>query len=93
MSAVNIESGSSLLGKSGTDLTMQAGTALTAKSGTDFKAEGGTNATVKGAIKLALQGGAQMDAKAPMIKVAGDATTNVEAGAMLTLKGALTKIN
>ncbi|MBC5764497.1 type VI secretion system Vgr family protein [Ramlibacter albus] len=90
---VNIESGTSFLGKSGSDMTMQAGTALTAKSGTDLKAEGGTNATVKGAIKLALEGGAQMDGKAPMVKIAADGLGNFEAGGMLTLKGALTKIN
>ena len=90
---VTVQAGTTFLGKSGTDLTIQAGTALTAKSGTDLKAEGGTNATVKGAIKLALEGGAQMDGKAPMVKIAADGLGNFEAGGMLTLKGALTKIN
>jgi type VI secretion system secreted protein VgrG len=44
-------------------------------------------------MKLALQGGLQVDTKAPMINAKADATQNVEAGAMLTLKGALTKVN
>jgi type VI secretion system secreted protein VgrG len=44
-------------------------------------------------MKMLNQAGVQMDSKAPMINSKADATQNVEAGAMLTLKGALAKVN
>lgn len=91
--ASTYQAGSTYLAKAGTELTTQAGTALTDKAGTELTSQAGTNHTVKAGMKLALEGGLQVDTKAPMINAKADATQNVEAGAMLTLKGALTKVN
>ncbi len=44
-------------------------------------------------MKLQQQGGTEIALAAPMIGSKADASHNVEAGAMLTLKGALVKIN
>jgi type VI secretion system secreted protein VgrG len=44
-------------------------------------------------MKMVNQAAVQMDNKAPIINSKADATQTVEAGAMLTLKGALAKVN
>jgi type VI secretion system secreted protein VgrG len=91
--ATKLEAGSTFLAKAGTTLNTEAGTALTDKAGTELTSQAGTNLTVKAGMKLVQQGGLQIDTKAPIINAKADATQTVEAGAMLTLKGALTKIN
>ena len=91
--AVTLEAGTTLLTKAGTSLTNQAGTALTAKAGTELTNQAGTNLTNKAGMKLVNQGSLQIDNKAPIINSKADATQTVEAGALLTLKGALAKVN
>jgi type VI secretion system secreted protein VgrG len=66
-------------------VAVQAGTTLSHKAGTDLSVNAGKN--------LSAQAGVQMDHKAPVINSKADATQTVEAGAMLTLKGAMTKVN
>ena len=91
--AINITSSAGVTQESGTTFEVTAGTALTAKSGTELLAQAGTNLTNKAGMKMLNQAGVQMDNKAPMINSKADATQTVEAGAMLTLKGALAKVN
>lgn len=79
--------------ESGTALNLTAGTALTAKAGTELKNEAGTNLTNKAGVNLTNEAGVQMDNKGTIINSKADATQTVEAGAMLTLKGALAKVN
>jgi type VI secretion system secreted protein VgrG len=44
-------------------------------------------------VKLQQQGGTEIALSAPMIGSKADASHNVEAGAVLTLKGAMVKVN
>lgn len=91
--AGTLQTGTTLLAKAGTELTNQAGTALTAKAGTELTNQAGTNLTNKAGMKLTNQGSMQIDNKAAIINSKADATHTVEAGALLTLKGALAKVN
>ena len=79
--------------QAGTTLLSKAGTTLSVKAGTELLNEAGTNLTHKAGMKLVSQAGLQMDNKAPIINSKADATHTVEAGALLTLKGALVKVN
>ena len=64
---------------------LDASGALTAKSGADVALDAAVNLTQKAGLKI--------ESKAPVINSSADATHTVEAGAMLTLKGALAKVN
>ncbi|WP_296947989.1 type VI secretion system Vgr family protein [uncultured Massilia sp.] len=90
---ITLKSSAAVALESGTSFDVKAGTALTAKSGTDLKNEAGTNLTNKAGLNLVNQGGVQLDNKAPMINSKADAMHTVEAGAILTLKGAMAKVN
>jgi type VI secretion system secreted protein VgrG len=74
-------------------LLLQAGTSLTAKSGTELLCNAGTDLVSKAGKALSHQAGLKIDNKAPIINSKADATQTVEAGAMLTLKGAMAKVN
>jgi type VI secretion system secreted protein VgrG len=74
-------------------VAIEAGTSLSAKAGTELLNEAGTNLTGKAGKSLLNQAGLQIDNKAPIINSKADATQTVEAGAMLTLKGAMAKVN
>lgn len=91
--AISIKGSAAVALEAGTTLDAKAGTALINKAGTELTNDAGTNLTNKAGVKLVNQGGAQMDNKAPIINSKADATQTVEAGAMLTLKGALAKVN
>lgn len=90
---ITIKGSAAVAIESGTTMGVTAGTALTNKSGTDLTNQAGTNLTNKAGMNLVNQGGVQLDNKAPMINSKADAMQTVEAGAMLTLKGALAKVN
>lgn len=79
--------------KTSGDGLLQAGTALVLKAGTELTGQAGTNLTHKAGMKLLQQASMQLDQMAPIINSKADATQNVEAGAMLTLKGAMAKVN
>ena len=85
--------GAALSLKAGTAFSSEAGTALTSKAGTELSAEAGTNLSNKAGMKLLNDAGMQIDQTAAIINSKASATQTVEAGAMLTLKGALAKIN
>lgn len=85
--------GGTLTLKTSADGQLQTGTGLVIKGGTDVTLESGTNLTAKAGVKLQQQGGTEIALAAPMIGSKADASHNVEAGAMLTLKGALVKVN
>lgn len=105
---LTITANSISLKSSGTTITLTASTGLTAKAGTALMAEGGTDTTVKagmnltteasmqashkGSLGMTLDGGVQLNAKATMVSVKGDATLTAEGGAMGTFKGAITKL-
>jgi type VI secretion system secreted protein VgrG len=72
---------------------LEAATRLTARAGTELLCDAGTDLTSKAGMKLLHQAGLQIDGKAPVINSKADATQTVEAGAMLTLKGAMAKVN
>ncbi|QJE01565.1 type VI secretion system tip protein VgrG [Massilia forsythiae] len=90
---ITMKSSAAVALESGTGFGVTAGTALNNKSGTELKNEAGTNLTNKAGLNLVNQGGVQLDNKAPMINSKADAMHTVEAGAILTLKGALAKVN
>jgi|TARA_B110000208_G_scaffold108034_1_gene133952 type VI secretion system secreted protein VgrG len=77
----------------GTAFKNTAGTAFTSKAGTELMAEAGTNLTNKAGMKLLSDAGMQIDQTAAIINSKASATQTVEAGALLTLKGALAKVN
>jgi type VI secretion system secreted protein VgrG len=74
-------------------VAFEAGTTLQAKAGTALACEAGTDLSSKAGKKLLHQAGLQIDSKAPIINSKADAAQTVEAGATLTLKGALAKVN
>jgi type VI secretion system secreted protein VgrG len=90
---ISIKSSAAIAQESGTTFLLDAGTALTAKAGTELTSQAGTNLTNKAGLKMLNQAALQMDNKAPIINSKADATQTVEAGALLTLKGALAKVN
>ena len=90
---IKINSSAGITLDASTAFTAKAGTAYSAKGGTTMINEAGTNLTNKAGMKLLNQGGVQLDSKAPIINSKADAMQTVEAGAMLTLKGALAKVN
>ncbi|MBV6324937.1 type VI secretion system Vgr family protein [Duganella violaceipulchra] len=90
---ISIKSSAAVTEESGTTYGITAGTALTAKAGTALTNESGTDFTNKAGTKMVNQAAVQMDNKAPVINSKADATQTVEAGAMLTLKGAMAKVN
>jgi type VI secretion system secreted protein VgrG len=90
---ISIKSSAAISQESGTSFLLDAGTALTAKAGTELTSQAGTNLTNKAGLKMLNQAALQMDNKAPIINSKADATQTVEAGALLTLKGALAKVN
>jgi len=67
--------------------------ALTAKSATDLLCDAGASLTQKAGTSLVHQAGVKIDAKAPVISSKADASHTVEAGAILTLKGSMAKVN
>ncbi|MDQ2822324.1 MAG: type VI secretion system tip protein VgrG [Pseudomonadota bacterium] len=83
--AINIVGSSTML--------FDATGALTAKSAADVLVDATMNLTGRSGQSLTLQGGLKIDARAPVISSRADATNTVEAGAMLTLKGATAKVN
>lgn len=90
---ITIKSSDSVLLESGTTFTSKAGTALTNQSGTTLDNKAGTDLTNNAGVNLVNQGTAQLDNKAPIINSKADASQTVDGGALLTLKGALAKIN
>ncbi len=90
---LTITVGGALTIKTSGDGLLQSGTALTLKSGTDLTQQAGANLTAKAGAKLLQQAAVQLDVAAPVINSKSDATQTVEAGAVLTLKGALVKVN
>jgi type VI secretion system secreted protein VgrG len=90
---LTITVGGALTLKTSGDGLVQSGTALTLKSGTDLTQQAGTNLTAKAGAKMLQQAAVQVDIAAPVINSKSDATQTVEAGAVLTLKGAMVKVN
>jgi type VI secretion system secreted protein VgrG len=74
-------------------IALEAGTSFKAKSGTELLCDAGTDLTGKAGKNLNQQAGMKIDSKAAIISSKADATHNVEAGAILTLKGAMAKVN
>jgi type VI secretion system secreted protein VgrG len=95
--------------KSSTETTLEAGTAMTVKSGTDMAIKSGTGMAIDSGMALDLKSKMAMgldstmglDLKAKLalnaqgltVAVKGQAASELSASGMLTLKGALTKIN
>ena len=90
---LTITVGGALTIKTSADGLLQTGTALTLKSGTDLNTQAGTNLSAKAGAKMLQQAAVQVDIAAPVINSKSDATQTVEAGAVLTLKGAMVKVN
>jgi type VI secretion system secreted protein VgrG len=90
---ITIKSGATFAQEAQTSFDIKAGTALSAKAGTELTNEAGTNLTNKAGVKMANQASAQMDNKAAIINSKADGMHTVESGGILTLKGALAKVN
>jgi type VI secretion system secreted protein VgrG len=91
--ALLAKAGETLTNDAGKALTNQAGTELLNKSGTTLTCDAGTDLTSKAAKALRHSAGLKIESKAPIINSKADAAHTLEAGANLTLKGALTKVN
>jgi type VI secretion system secreted protein VgrG len=78
---------------SDTAVTVKAGTTLECDAGTNLTNKAGANLVNKAGMNLTNQASVQMENKGTIINSKADAMHTVEAGAMLTLKGALAKIN
>ena len=90
--SVAINSGTAFTAEAGTALTNQAGTALTNKAGTALTNQAGTALTNKG-LNLTNEATMQLENKGAIINSKASTMHTVEAGALLTLKGAIAKIN
>jgi type VI secretion system secreted protein VgrG len=90
---LTITVGGALTIKTRGDGLLQTGTALTLQSGTDLSTQAGTNLSAKAGAKMLHKAAVQIDVAAPVINSKSDATQTVEAGAVLTLKGAMVKVN
>jgi type VI secretion system secreted protein VgrG len=91
--ALSAKAGEGLTNEAGKELTNTAGTELTNKAGTALTCDASTDLTIKAGKALLQSGGVKIESKAPIINSKADATQTVEAGASLTLKGAMTKVN
>ena len=85
--------------KSGRDMLMQSGRALTAKAAADLETEA-TNVSHKASANLKNEGlnitnkaGVNLSSEAAMVSTKGSGMHNLEAGGILTVRGALVKIN
>lgn len=67
--------------------------AMTLKAGADLVCDAGADLVGKAGKALTHKAGMKIDNQAPIINSKADATQTVEAGAMLTLKGATAKVN
>lgn len=67
--------------------------AITLKAGADIVCDAGADLVGKAGKALTHKAGMKIDNQAPIINSKADATQTVEAGAMLTLKGATAKVN
>lgn len=79
------KSGTSFTNEAGTDLTNKAGTELTNKSGTDLTNQSGTGMTNKAGTTMNNEAGVSLTSKG--------ALHTVEASGIMTVKGAMVKIN
>jgi type VI secretion system secreted protein VgrG len=79
--------------KSATDTALKAGTELKAESGTAASLQSGTDLSIKSGMGMTLKSTLALSAQGLSTTIKGDTTGEVSAGAMLTLKGALTQIN
>ncbi|MGE4244016.1 type VI secretion system Vgr family protein [Ramlibacter sp.] len=91
--AMNIESSAAVTVKSGAAMTLDSGAALDAKSKMDMTLDSTMNANIKAKMNVVAEGTIQADVKAPIINVKASGMGTVEAGGILTLKGAMTKVN
>ena len=74
------------------EISVEAATDLSLKGAKDLKAEAGVNLEAKG-TQTKLTGTAQVDVKGAMANFKADGMGEVSAGGILTVKGALVKIN
>lgn len=78
--------------QAGQAVEVKAGTSLTNKAGTELTSQAGTNMTTKAGVNMDVQASAQMNIQGSMATVKADAMGEFNAGAILTLKGAMVKI-
>ncbi|WP_281649077.1 type VI secretion system tip protein TssI/VgrG, partial [Parendozoicomonas sp. Alg238-R29] len=62
-------------------------------SGMQFKAEGQVQAELKSGVACTVEGTVKTDIKGTMVGIQGNAMTQVKAGAMVEIQGAIAKIN
>ncbi len=79
--------------KSSDSVLMQSAAATTIKAGSTLTNQAGTDMTNKAGMNMTNQASMQMNNKATMITSKADGMHTAEAGGILTLKGALVKIN
>lgn len=90
---ISIKSDASISQSAGESVLIKSGTTLTNESGTTLTNKAGTGLTNKAGTTLLNQAGIELQNKSSVITSKADATQTVQAGALLTLKGALTKVN
>jgi type VI secretion system secreted protein VgrG len=74
-------------------ITIKSATAMTLKAGSDLKAEATANLSAKGTAGAKFESPAQVDIKGAMANFKADGMAEVSAGGIMTVKGALVKIN
>jgi type VI secretion system secreted protein VgrG len=89
--ALTIDGDFTILVKGAIKLTGDA--AMTLEAGADLVCDAGADLVGKAGKALTHKAGMKIDNQAPIINSKADATQTVEAGAMLTLKGATAKVN
>ncbi|MCL6271449.1 type VI secretion system tip protein VgrG [Sansalvadorimonas sp. 2012CJ34-2] len=98
--AIDLEVGASKISLSPSGIELSCGPStikLSASgveiSGMQFKAEGQVQAELKSGVACTVEGTVKTDIKGTMVGIQGNAMTQVKAGAMVEIQGAIAKIN
>ena len=98
--AIDLEVGASKMSLSPSSIELSCGPStikLSASgveiSGMQFKAEGQVQAELKSGVACTVEGTVKTDIKGTMVGIQGNAMTQVKAGAMVEVQGAIAKIN
>jgi type VI secretion system secreted protein VgrG len=91
--SIELNAGSKLAAEASQSITIEAGTTLSNKAGTSVVNKAGTSLTNEAGTDLINKGTLQLSNKAAIINSKADATHTVEAGAMMTVKGAIVQVN
>jgi type VI secretion system secreted protein VgrG len=91
--SISLNAGSKFTAEASQSVAIKAGTTLASNAGTSLVNKAGTSLTNQAGTDLINKASLQLSNKAAIINSKADATHTVEAGAMMTVKGAIVQVN